>query len=463
VAHIAPDSIAPNLNSLQNSSMRILLLTDSFPPHAGGSREYYNNIYQRLVALGNSEVVVLTKKVPGWNEFDQGNSSPAYRIHRSFKPLNSWKYKELPKAIFPFLQTLWHLLVGRIDIIHAGDLYPAGLIALIIKKIWGLPYLVYCHGEEITQTDRFRFQPKVRDRIYRNADAVVANSEFARQNLLRIGVAVERIFKITPGVDAARFTAMPPRADLVERFGLKDKLVVLTVARLVPRKGHKVAIEAFARICSEFPTAHYLIVGTGPEESRLHAQVKEVGIEARVTFAGFISGEELADIYSLGDVMLMANRQEENGDIEGFGIVFLEANAAGKPVIGGRSGGAVEAVVEGVTGYLVDPDNPEELAEILRRLLLDPVLRTTLGNAGTDRVRDQFKWSSRAEKLDQINRGLINLKASQIQFRPENGINPSNSSVTPTGMGCEARAEEKRDPSLNLADDAAVLRVDQHR
>ena len=183
--------------------------------------------------------------------------------------------------------------------------------------------------------------------------------------------------------------------------------MLLTVARLVPRKGHKVSIAAFAKICGEIPSAHYLIVGTGPEEEKLRAMVKEAGIENRVTFAGFVSGEDLPDIYNVCDVMLMANRQEENGDVEGFGIVFLEANAAGKPVIGGRSGGAVEAVVDGVTGFLVNPDDADELAGILRRLFLDRTLREALGEAGANRVRSDFNWSTRAERLKQINRALF--------------------------------------------------------
>ena len=413
------DSIGANRIAFQPLHMRIALLSDSFSPHAGGSREYYHNIYQNLSALGDSEVTVLTKKVPGWEEFDRKQSSPVYCIHRRFKPLSSWKYKELPKAIFPFLQTIWHLSLGIPDVLHAGDLYPPGLTAMMLKKIWGIPYLVYCHGEEITQTDRFRFQPKVRDWIYKNADLVVANSDFARQNLLRIGVDDRRIHKITPGVDASRFAAGPRSVDLQKRFGIEDKIVVLTVARLVPRKGHRVAIEAFAKICRKIPTAHYLIVGTGPEEARLRFMVKEAAIEDRVTFAGFVPSEELPDIYNLCDVMLMANRQEENGDVEGFGIVFLEANAAGKPVIGGRSGGAVEAVADGLTGFLVNPDDPEELAGVLVRLLQDRGLRTKLGTAGADRVRTDFNWRSRAETLRELNRRIIKLRGHKVNI--ENG------------------------------------------
>jgi phosphatidylinositol alpha-1,6-mannosyltransferase len=394
--------------ALPNKMIRVLLLSDSFLPHAGGSREYYNNIYSELVKLSGTEVRILTKKVPGWKEFDLKHKNPRIRIHRLFSPLKSWKIVELPKGIWPFLHTVWHLLLKRPDLIHAGDLYPPGLIALFLKKALGIPYLVYCHGEEITQTDRFRYQPKVRDLIYKNADAVVANADFSRQMLLKMGVSSERIHKLTPGVDADRFKPLAPRGELRTKYGLDGKLVILSVARLVPRKGHRVALEAFAKICHELPSAHYLIVGTGPEESNLRRQLMEAGLDGRVTFAGFVAGEQLPDIHNLADVMLMVNRREENGDLEGFGIVFLEANSAGKPVIGGRSGGAVEAIVDGVTGYLVNPDDSNELAEKLRTLLANKELRETLGGAGARRAREEFKWSTRAEALDKVNKAILN-------------------------------------------------------
>lgn len=401
------ESVVNEKNESERARTRVLLLTDSFLPHAGGSREYYNNIYRNLVDLGDSEVTILTKKIPGWEEFDRLASTECFQIKRRYRPLGSWKYQELPKALGPFLDTSWHALRYAPAIIHAGDLYPPGVIAMIIKKIIGLPYIVYCHGEEVTQTESYRYQPRVRNRIYRSADAVVANSEFARQNLLRIGVSAERIQKITPGVECARFCPSAPSEELVARYGLKGKLVILTVARLIPRKGHRIALEAFANVANEFPSAHYLIVGTGPEEPRLRQMVRDSDLNDRVTFAGHVSAHELPDIYNICDIMLMPNRQEEGGDVEGFGIVFLEANAVGKPVIGGRTGGTTEAIVNEVTGFLVDPDNAQEIAGILRRLLSNRTLREKLGEAGALRARSDFSWKTRAEILRRVNRNIL--------------------------------------------------------
>jgi phosphatidylinositol alpha-1,6-mannosyltransferase len=389
--------------SKKPAPMRILLLTDSFSPHAGGSREYYYNVYHELVALGMAEVVILTKKVPGWELFDQEHSLSCFRIHRMFKPLKSWKYQELPKGIFPLLQAVWRILRDCPRIVHAGDLYPQGLIVWIIKRLTGMQYVIYAHGEEITQTDHYRYQPRVRDRIYKGAAVVVANSEFTRKQLLRIGVSEDRIVIITPGVDAVRFRPESADGNLIARYNLKGKTVILTVARLVPRKGHRAALQAFARVCREFPEAHYLIAGTGPEEQNLRQFTEELGIEERVTFTGFFPGESLPSLYNLCDIMLLANREAANGDVEGFGIVFLEANAAGKPVIGGRSGGAIEAVADGVTGFLVDPDDPKELESVLRELLRNPDLRRTIGTAGRRRVESEFSWRQRAQRLHEVN------------------------------------------------------------
>jgi len=405
---LLPLPAAPvEVEAKSSAPTRVLVLTDSFPPHAGGSREYYYNIYKELVALGNSEITILTKKVPGWEEFDRTTSSKEFHIIRRFKPLANLRLKELPKGIFPFLQTLWQIVRKRPEIIHAGDLYPQGLIALFAKRVLRIPYVVYCHGEEITQMDRYRYQPRVRDLIYRSADAVVANSDFACGLLSRIGVAHERTHKISPGVDRERFKPAPRSEGLSQSLSLAGKVVILTVARLVPRKGHRAALQAFSIMCREFPSAHYLIVGTGPEEDHLKQLVREKGLEDRVTFAGFVPSEKLPEFYCTCDLMLLANREEANGDVEGFGIVFLEANAAGKPVIAGRTGGAVEAVQDGVTGLLVNPDDPSEIAAALRRLLSDTRLRERLGLAGLQRVRSEFDWRSKALALCVINRQIL--------------------------------------------------------
>jgi phosphatidylinositol alpha-1,6-mannosyltransferase len=391
--HLSDSDLTPD------NAMKILMLTDSFLPHAGGSREYYYNLYRHLAEFDDTRVTIATKKVPGWEEFDRRVSSDSFGIARWLKPLSTWRLQELPKGLGPFLHAAWHIHKENPEILHAGDLYPQAVSALILKKMTGLPYLAYCHGEDIALTDRYKYQPRVRDRIYLGADAVVANAEFARKGLLRIGVPESRIVKITPGVDLDRFSPRPAREDLIEKWNLKGKKVVLTVARLVSRKGHDLVLRAIARLTRELPDAVYLIVGRGPEEQRLQKLAAELGIMDAVRFAGHVPEELLPDCYNLCDVFAMLNREEANGDLEGFGMVFLEANATGKPVIGGRSGGTADAIVEGKTGFRVDASQLDELTATLRMLLTDTNLRCQLGNAGRDRVQREFQWRDRARML----------------------------------------------------------------
>lgn len=391
---------------------KIILLIDYFLPHAGGSRNYYYSLYKSLVRQFPDQVTILTKKVPGWKAFDQQESTKNLRIIRRGRPLATWKYHQLPRAIFPFAHALRLVRKNRIDLIHSGDLYPPGVISFWLKRLFGIPYLAYCHGEEVTQTDRYRYQPNVRNHIYLSADALVAASEFARQNLLRIGIPENRIHKITPGVDFERFCPRPACPTLVQQLGLQGKTVLLTVARLIPRKGHRFVLRALAAIHRDVPGLRYLIVGEGSEEKNLRGLVAELGLGEAVGFVGVAPQEQLPDLYNLCDLFVMTNWEEADGDTEGFGMVFLEANASGKPVVGGQSGGTAEAIREGVTGFRVNPQNTEELAGTLKRLVLNPGLRRQMGSLGLQWVRAAFNWESRARQLREISREIIRQTAA---------------------------------------------------
>jgi phosphatidyl-myo-inositol dimannoside synthase len=393
--------------------MKILMLTDSFLPHAGGSREYYYNLYSRLAEFEDTRVTIATKKVPGWEEFDRRTSSDSFRVVRWLKPLSTWRLRELPKGLGPFLHAAWHVHKEKPTILHAGDLYPQAVSALILKRMTGLPYVAYCHGEDIALTDRYKYQPRVRDKIYLGADAVVANAEFARTGLLRLGVPEARIVKINPGVDFDRFSPRPVRQELIDRWNLRGRKVVLTVARLVSRKGHDLVLRALARLRRELPDAVYLIVGRGPEQQRLQNLAVELEMMESVRFAGHVPEELLPDCYNLCDVFAMLNREEANGDLEGFGMVFLEASAMGKPVIGGRSGGTADAIVEGKTGFRVDAGQLDELTGTLRTLLADTNLRRRLGDAGRDRVRRDFQWQDRARKLHDVSTEICKARSGE--------------------------------------------------
>lgn len=397
-------AVSPSQNF--GSPLRVLFLTDAFLPHAGGARVYYYNLLQHLVRFRENRVTVLTKKVPGWKEFDKHERTEHFRMIRSGRPLENWKYYQWPRIAGPLARVLPLVVSGRFDLIHFGDLYPQGVLSLALKRALGMPYLAYCHGEEITQVDGRRYQPKVRDAIFREADAVVAANEFARHNLLRIGVPEERIQKIVPGVDCVRFRPQPAPEEFIRIHGLQGKRVLLTVARLVARKGHRVVLEAMRKLLPEMPNLVYIIAGTGPEEQKLRRLAAEWNLESAVRFAGFVKDADLASYYNAADVYVMPN-SEEKGDVEGFGMVFLEANACGKPVIGGRSGGAAEAVVEGRTGMLVDPYDSQELANALAMMLRNEAIRGVMGEQGRLRAQKEFSWIAGARLLDETSRRIV--------------------------------------------------------
>ncbi len=384
-----------------------LVTADSYLPHSGGSRVYYANLYRNLLAQYPDRVTLLTKKVPGWKEFDARECGDNFRIRRRFRPLPNWKYWEMPKAVPQLLHTATTLLLEKFDCLHCGDLFPQALNGVYLRRLFKVPLLVFCHGDEISQIDRRRYQPRVRDFIYQQADAVIAANQFAYDGLARIGVAHERIHKLTPGVDLEQFYPRSPNHELIEKYGLKDKKVLLTVARLVPRKGHKVVLQALPKVLRENPNLKYLIVGEGPEKDQLQKLVEELGLQQEVVFVGDIPHDQICDFYSLCDVFIMVNRLEAEGDVESFGMVFTEANAMGKPVIGGKSGGAIEAVLDSKTGFLVTPDSAEEVASRLLLLLQNEDLCKRMGTAGLFRVQSEFNWSTRAQVIRKISADLV--------------------------------------------------------
>jgi phosphatidylinositol alpha-1,6-mannosyltransferase len=380
--------------------MRIALLTDEFLPHAGGSRIYYYNLFKRISTVGD-EVTILTSKVLGWQEFDNKEQTQSFKIRRNFKSLRDLSYSQLPKIAGPMLTAGTFSVLHRPDVLHCGDLYPPGVIATILKKLFGIPFIAYCHGEDITLTDERRFQPKLRNMIYRSANAIIANGEFAVENLLRIGIKREKIHKITPGLDVSLFYPEAPDAELRQIYRTDGELVVMTVARLVSRKGHSRVIRALAKLSPDVPSFKYIIVGRGPLDAELRALTVELNLQDRVVFAGFVADDQLNHYYNLADIVVMPNTGDE-GDVEGFGMVFLEANAAGKPVIGGRSGGTAEAIIDKETGFLVDPSDDQELRSALYSMLTDSELRRRMGLAGLQRAQTEFSWESRAKELRAI-------------------------------------------------------------
>jgi phosphatidylinositol alpha-1,6-mannosyltransferase len=270
--------------------------------------------------------------------------------------------------------------------LHIGHLYLAP-IGIALHRLFGVPYALYLHGGEMAQYLRYRFIRHIVARVIRGARLLVVNSHYTRQSYEAMGIDLPSTAILTIGVDMTRFRPDLDTRGVRARYGLDGTRVLLTVGRLVERKGHDIVIRALTRIRDAVGPVRYLVVGSGPEEDRLRALAADLGCGNEVVFAGRVPDDDLPALYASCDLFVMPSRVLSQRDgVEGFGIVFLEAGAAGKAVVGGRSGGVSEAVIDGVTGCLVDPEDPDALAEVLIALLRDPSKARELGARARERV-----------------------------------------------------------------------------
>jgi phosphatidylinositol alpha-1,6-mannosyltransferase len=382
--------------------MKMLFITEKFPPSEGGSRVYYYNLCKNYPS---QDVFVLTKKIDGYEEFDRKQH---FKIIRRGRPLQNWKYYQIPKILSPLLLTIYMIVKNKIDVIHCGDFFPAGAIGLAMKKVFGKPYVYYVHGEGNTWFKQYRFQPKFRKVILNNADRIVAACSFADEGVKRdLGEGLEKVVKITPGVVFQKFEPNLIDNGLIHEFGLENKKIILTIGRLVERKGQDTVIKAMPKIIAEIPNAVYLMGGRGPYEYNLRKLAADIGVEDKIRFLGYVPDERISSLYSICNVFVMVNRETVQDGPEGFGMVFTEASASGKPVIGGRSGGTEDSIVDGFTGYRVDPDNLEEIADSIIRILKNEKLAGTLGRNGREWVVKNFDWRDKARQLEQVNMSIF--------------------------------------------------------
>jgi len=319
------------------------------------------------------------------------------------------EYMRNPRALWRYLRLALKLRVSArgVTMIHSGRPLPEGLVALFCRRLGGPRYACWAHGEDIAIALTSRELTLLIRMVYGGADVVFANSVNTRRMLLELGVKADRIEIVYPGVDTQRFRPDIDATELRCSLAPRDETVLLSVGRLQTRKGHDLMIQALGHLKRQRRSARYVIVGDGPERARLEALVDTCGVRAHVTFAGEVSAELLPQYFAACDVFVLPNRVDQ-GDVEGFGIVFLEAAASGKPTIGGRSGGVPEAVADGLTGLLVSGTDVEELAATVARLMDSEPLRRSLGEAGRSRAVREFGWECAAEKVSAVHRRMVN-------------------------------------------------------
>jgi len=325
----------------------------------------------------------------GWQAHDAGAPYTVYRLEL-LRPLalecrsrlqSLWLFltSDLPLKLKVLLTTIRIIRREGINLICIGELNSVSWLGLICQRWLGIKLINYIHGEEVTIEVGYRNFDQRRRKYLHRTDAMVAVSRFTRNVLIeKMGVTPDKIELICNGVDLNRFQPAPKDTTLLDRYHLQGKRIILTVGRLVERKGIDMTLRALPRVLARYPDSHYLIIGKGPYQSTLETLTRTLQVEDHVTFAGSVPNAELAAHYCLCDLFVMPNRELADHDTEGFGLVFLEANACGKAVIGGRAGGAVEAVRDGENGLLVDGMNPDEIAAAIIRLFGDDALRQRL-------------------------------------------------------------------------------------
>ncbi len=381
---------------------KCLLITSIFPPTHGGSAIVYENIcrfspHNTIHVLAPKKDYTDGKQIEGWQAYDASAPYPVHRIEL-IRPLmvqsNSLLHSlwlllsvDIPLRIRVFLKVRNIVREEKINVICIGELVSTSWVGILAKRWLGCKVINYIHGEEITTTLSFRHFKNRRQYYLKQADAIIAVSDFTRETLIRqMDANPNKIHLITNGVNLSKFYPQTKSASLQARYKLENKQIILTVGRLIPRKGIDTTIKALPQILKKCPNAHYLVVGTGEFRSSLEKLAKTLGVSDNVTFTGRIENNELTEHYSLCDLFVMPNREMDDHDTEGFGLVFLEANACGKAVVGGRAGGVIEAVQDGNNGLLVDGTNTDEVANTIATLLCDNTLRKKIEAQGLIRA-----------------------------------------------------------------------------
>ncbi len=380
----------------------LLIARDYFPPQVGG----ISTIMQRIVTdVGPREVVTLTSdRGPAYLATPHG---PA-RVFRSALPFR-WPTPLDSLLMLSFLCVIRLRHRIRVLLLASGGEAHIGQLA---RQAFGFPYVVFAHGNEALALQDTVWQ---RSRTaLKGAAAVIANSRYTARLLHDLGVPAERVHVVHPGCDTEQFR--PPtvaeRAAQRTALGVDDRFVLVTVGNLVERKGHDTVMYAVARLRERIPKLLYLVAGTGRHQATLQRLAEDLGIAACVRFLGRVSSDELPALYGACDAFVMPSRfRESDRDVEGFGIVYVEAGACGCPVIGGRTGGVEDAVLDERTGLLVDSTDVEALAQAIVRLWSDQSLRERLGATGRERAVKELTWQHFAARvIDIVNDTVRNPK-----------------------------------------------------
>lgn len=365
--------------------MKTLLITLEYPPFNGGVANYYENLVQYWPEPENISV---------W-------TNERHELINEKWPILKW--------VPAILLLIKKIKTQKIEHVIVGQLLPLGSVAYYASKLFKFKYSVIIHGMDFTLAISRSRKKKLTEKILSRAQSVVCTNGYVA-NLVREFIGKEQLTKVTvvnPGVSPTQLLGVDSSKvdELKERYGLNGKYVLLSLGRLVKRKGVDQVILALEQLMDRLPGLVYVVAGTGPDEAYLKNYAASVSnyFSDHVKFLGAITNEEKWQWLTLCDCMIMPAR-EEAGDFEGFGIVYLEAGLAGKPVIAGDSGGVPDAVEHMINGYLVDPLDSSAIANAVAELMDNPAVAERLGSDGRDRAAKEFAWPDKIKIIyDKIN------------------------------------------------------------
>ena len=377
---------------------KTLLLTENFPPKEGGSGRWFWELYSRLP---NDKVIIVANDTPEGREFDKTHKLDVVRIELESTEWGLASTKGLGFYWVTIRKVLKLIKKHGIEEVHCGRVIPEGVIARALKLLAGARYNCYIHGEDVETAATSREHSLLVKNVCKNASMLICNSENTANIVRKLGFdSGSKCEVLHPGVDTSRFEVAAPDTSFRQQMGWSGKRVLLTVGRLQRRKGQDFLIKTMPALLNEFPDLFYAVVGRGECYDELISLVDQHELHDNVCVYPDMDDEALIKCYQQCDIFILPNRTIDN-DIEGFGMVLVEAQVCGKPVIAGDSGGTRETMNIGKTGHIIDCSSTENLLNEL-----SPILRNREIVDGevdiADYAKNRFNWDQHVAKAKRL-------------------------------------------------------------
>ena len=375
------------------SDKKVLLVTNDLGPRAGGIETFVLGLIE---GLPKDSLIIYTSSQKGDKAFDA----------QLLEKFGAVVIRDRAKMLLPTpritRKAVKILKQQQIKNVWFGAAAPLALMAGKLRSAGASNIVALTHGHEVWWA-KIPILKSLLKKIIKDVDHLGYLGDFTKGEIAKISNQPQKFLQIAPGIDTQHFAPKSARGDLIEKYRLDGRRVIVSVGRLVHRKGQDELVKAMPKILEKFPDAILLFVGEGPIKQMLFNSAKQLGVLPKVVFAGRVSHHDLPDYICLGEIFAMPVRSRFSGlEVEGLGIVYLEASACGLPVIVGNSGGAVDAVLDKKTGLLVDGTKSDQIADAICELLANPERAKQMGAAGRDWVIKNWQLSSWSEKFNKV-------------------------------------------------------------